>query len=127
LKALLTNDHKRAEAIMWSLGEIGNEAALPFLLTALQANFIPKSAILALGKIGSPDAVEAILDSLCSDDEAVRLLCVKAIGQIRFGAKSPLISKASHTISARLESEASRRVKLLLAVVKHRLEKTLEQ
>ncbi len=127
LRALLTTDRKRAEAVMWSLGEIGDESALPFLLTALKANFIPRSAILALGKIGSPNAVDAILGSLGSTDEAVRLLAVKAIGQIRFGQNDGLITRASNTLTTRLGSEASRRVKLLLAVVKNRLEKSLEQ
>lgn len=127
LKALLTNNHKRGEAIMWSLGEIADIAALPFLLTALRANFIPKSAILALGKIGSRDAVDAILQNLGSSDEAVRLLAVKAIGQIRFFHDDDLKSKASHSLAERLLSEASRRVKLLLAVVKSRLEMTTAQ
>lgn len=127
LRALLTTDQKRAEAVMWSLGEIGDETAIPFLLNALSANFIPRSAILALGKIGSPKTVDAILESLGDTDEAVRLLAVKAIGQIRFGRNDGLISRASHSLSMRLTHEASRRVKLLLAVVKSRLEKSLEQ
>ncbi len=127
LRALLTTDLRRAEAVMWSLGEIGDESALPFLLMALDEDFVPRSAILALGKIGSPNSVDAILSSLNNTDEAVRLLAVKALGQIRFGSNEFLIAKARSSLSMRLSREASRRVKLLLAVVKRRLEKNLEQ
>jgi HEAT repeat protein len=126
VRALLTTHHKRAEAIMWSLGELGDKRALPFLLTALQSDFVPKSAIIALGKIGSPDAADALFACLNSDDEAIRLLSVKAIGQIRFDSNDKIFSKARYAISTRLSNEASRRVKLLLAVVKSRLEKSIE-
>lgn len=126
LRALLTTDQKRAQAFMWSLGEIGDDAAIPFLLAALRAKFVPKSAILALGKIGHPRTVDALLERLNDDDEAVRLLAVKALGQIRFGQDNLLINRAKTGIKLQLTQEGSRRVKLLLSVIKNRLEKSLE-
>lgn len=126
LRALLTTDQKRAQAVMWSLGEIKDEAAVPFLLSALTANFVKKSAILALGKIGSPKTVDAILENLNDSDETIRLLAVKALLQIRFGQDHTIISKTKQLLKVQMACEASRRVKLLLSVLKDRLEKVLE-
>jgi HEAT repeat protein len=127
LRALLTTDERRAQAVMWSLGEIGDETAIPFLLNALDAGFVPKSAILALGKIGSFQAVDALLRALNDSEETVRLLAVKALGQIRFAGNNGLVAKATNSLSVQMSCESSRRVKLLLAVVKGRLERSLEQ
>lgn len=126
LRAVLTTDSKRAEAVIWALGEIGDEAALPYLLTALRARFVPKSALLALGKIGSPEILDGILLSLEDDDETVRLLSAKALLQIRFQHDVTLITKASHAINSRLAHETSRRVKLILSVNKSRLLKAVD-
>lgn len=127
LRALLTTDQKRAEAIMWALGEIGDESSIPFLIEALNANFLTKSAILALGKIGSPVSIKPILKSLSDHDEGIRVLAAKALGQIRYNQDAQIISDMLPMLKARLSQETSRRVKLLVAVICSRLEKTIEQ
>lgn len=127
LRALLTEQEKRAEAIIWALGEIGDEAAVPFLTHALNAQFVPKSAILALGKIGSPDAVETILCNLRDSDEIIRLLAAKALSQIRFNDDFNLIRRICGALNEQLMHECSRRVKLMLSVVRSKLDKAIRQ
>jgi HEAT repeat protein len=127
LRALLTTDQKRAEAIMWALGEIGDESSIPFLIEALNANFLTKSAILALGKIGSPSSIKPILKSLSDNDEGIRVLAARALSQIRYDRDVQLIADMLPMLKARLCEETSRRVKLLVAVIYSRLEKTIEQ
>lgn len=126
LRALLTTDRQRAEAVVWALGEIGDDSSIPFLLSALHANFVAKSAILALGKIGSPKAADAILGRLADNDETVRVLAAKALGQIRFVNDIKLNSRTILALKARIPHETSRRVKLLLVLICSRLEKTVE-
>src|SRR5580700_7609550 len=72
LDAFLTTHGKKAQAVSWALGEIGAQEALPFLTEALASQFVPKSAIVALGKIGSPDSLEILLSTLNDDDDATR-------------------------------------------------------
>ena len=126
LRAVLTMDEKRAEAVMWALGELGDEAALPFLKAALEANFVPKSTLLALGKIGSPSMVLAILACLGDHDESVRLLAVKALSQCQLGHDILLIRKVSQVIKDHLVHETSRRIRLLLLVLINLLDKVLD-
>ncbi|HXW53542.1 MAG TPA: HEAT repeat domain-containing protein [Myxococcota bacterium] len=126
LRALLTTDLKRAEAVMWALGEIGDEISVPFLLKAINARFAIKSAILALGKIGSKAIAGAMLKSLADQDEAVRVLAAKALSQVRFDDDFETISSLLPVLKSHLTTETSRRVKLMVAVTCSRLEKTME-
>lgn len=127
LRALLTNDHRRAEAIIWALGEIGSESSVPFLITVMEKKFVVKSAIFALGKIGAPEAAVPILKNLHDNDETVRVLAAKALGQIRFGQKFDLMAAILPELKTQLVDEPSRRVKLSIAVICSRLEKAIQQ
>jgi HEAT repeat protein len=126
LRAVLTVDEKRAEAVIWALGELGDASALPFLQAALKARFVPKSTLLALSKIGSPTTVEVVLPYLEDHDEAIRLLAVKALSRVRLGHDVVLITTMSHAINARLIGETSRRIKLMLLVLKNLLDKAID-
>jgi HEAT repeat protein len=123
LRAVLTTDQKRAEAIIWALGEIGDESAVPFLVAALEANFVPKSVMLALGKIGSVRTIDIILETLKNADETLRILAVKALAVAPFETEQSLVVKIKIALNTRLVVESSRRVKLMLSVIKSRLEK----
>lgn len=127
LRAFLTKEQKRAEALVWALGEIKDESAVPFLLAALSAGFVSKSVILALGKIGSLEAMDAILGSLNDRDETIRLLATKALGQLSYDSDTTKATKVCFALKARLAHEASRRVKLLLAATSGRLIRMIEQ
>ena len=77
------------------LGEIGESRALPALILAIneydQRTTLKTEALLALGRIGDPEAVEPIgrlLDRSLSDPNAeLRLIAIPVLGQLG-GAKS---------------------------------------
>jgi|SRR5579871_3029650 len=123
LRALLTTDQKRAEAIMWALGEIGDDKSVPYLKDALEAGFAMKSAILALGKIGAPTIARSLLNSLHHKDETVRALAARALSQLRFEQQKPAILDLLPELKNHLARETSRRVKLMIAITLSRLER----
>jgi HEAT repeat protein len=114
LDAFLTTHGKKAQAVSWALGEIG-------------AQFVPKSAIVALGKIGSPDSLEILLSTLNDDDDATRALAVKSIGQLRLSGDQKRIAKALSALRLRLKIEQKRSVKLVLCIICNRLERELSK
>lgn len=121
LRALLTTHQKRGDAIIWAIGELRIKKAIPFLKAAVRANFSVKSAISALGKIGSPKVVDVLLDHLNDDDEVVRLLAARSLGQVGFEHEHSLIKKTHRMLEVRLAKEKSRRVRLALSLVKSKL------
>lgn len=123
LRAFLTTDGRKAQAIAWALGELGDAQAVPFLEEALQASFIPKSAIIALGKIGASAALSSLLKCLEQRDELLRTLAVKSIGHLCFGDEQNLRAQAIEMLSLHEKKESSRSVRLLIRVTCMRLEK----
>lgn len=123
LSAMLTTNVKKAQAIAWALGELKDPRATPFLVEALSQDFIAKSAIVALGKIGSLDSLDILLRSLKHRDENQRALVVKAIGQLSYGNHYELKSKTVGTLMRHLAGESSRTVRLAICVISARLEK----
>lgn len=122
LHALLTTDQKRAQALMWAIGEIGDDSATAVLLEALNANFMPENALSALGKIGSLKVVDVLILRLEDQEESIRALAAKSLGQAHFILNSQLAFRIREKVEERLNLESSRRVKLLLAVIKRKLE-----
>lgn len=125
LRAVLSTDARRVEAVVWALGEVGDESAVPFLLMALEANFVPKSTLLALGKIGSLGAVFPVISCLKDPDEIVRLLAVKALSHNRLREDVESVHLIRQAISDCLMVELSRRVRLMLSVLKNVLDKAV--
>ncbi len=64
------------------VGRIGDETSIPFLQKAITARFAVKSAILALGKIGSPVIAATMLKGLADKDETIRVLAAEALSQV---------------------------------------------
>ncbi len=122
LEAFLTTNGKKAQAVAWALGEIRDPQAVPFLLEALVAQFIPKSSIIALGKIGASSSLEVLINCLNNSDETVRVLAVKSIGQLHYVGKE-LKTKALSALMKHLLHEVSRAVRLAICVTSARLEK----
>jgi HEAT repeat protein len=73
------------EEIIGSLGKIGDDRALPFLLEALQRcqDHDLIAPIRALGDVGSEQSVERLLPFLECDDNWVKNETAKALGKIR--------------------------------------------
>lgn len=123
LSSFLTTNVKKAQAIAWALGELKDPRATAFLIEALSQDFIAKSAIVALGKIGCLDSLDILLRNLKHRDENLRALVVKAIGQLSYGDQYELKSKTVATLMRHLAAESSRTVRLALCVISARLEK----
>ncbi|MCA9507461.1 MAG: HEAT repeat domain-containing protein [Myxococcales bacterium] len=123
LKSFLTTNLKQAQAVAWALGELKDTRALPFLIEALDADFISQSVIVALGKIGSLQALETFFRLLDERDEKQRALIVKAIGQLSFEHEHALKREAVTRLMKCLEKEKSRAVRLTICVTSARLEK----
>lgn len=127
LHAFLTTGSRKAQAVSWALGEIGNPSALPFLTEALSSNFVPKSAIIALGKIGSPTSLDILVSFLVDSDESVRALAARSLGQIKFGDDFALMKKAMAALKMQLRVETARAVKLVICAVSGRFQRALDQ
>src|SRR6185437_13577944 len=115
--AFLTTVARKAQAVSWALGEIGDESALPFLTEALLAHFVPKSAIVALGKIGSKSSVEILVKFLSDKDANLRALSAKSLGQIKFLNDQELMQKTLLSLKMQLKIETARTVKLVICSV----------
>lgn len=125
--AFLTTVARKAQAVSWALGEIGDESALPFLTEALLSHFVPKSAIVALGKIGSKSSVEILLKFLGDKDANLRALSAKSLGQIKFLNDQELIKKTLSSLKMQLKIENVRAVRLTICTVSGRLQEALEK
>lgn len=97
LRALLADhDHLVAEAAAWALGERNDRDAVPLLITMTTSHEEPlcrESAVAALGAIGDPSAVPAILTA-CSDKPAIRRRAVLALAPFDGPAVEGAIDKA---------------------------------
>jgi len=127
LHAFLTTAGRKAQAVSWALGELGDTSALPFLMEALSSNFIPKSAIVALGKIGAPASIDMLFSCLHEGDETMRALAARALGQVKFGENRELVLKAHSGLKKQLKVETARSVKLVICAVSLRLNRLLSQ
>lgn len=125
LQALLTTGGRKAQAVSWALGELGHESALPFLTEALSSNFIPKSAIVALGKIGAPASIGILERWLFVGDEITRALAARALGQLKFDGNRKLIERTHAALKKQLKVECARSVKLVICAYALRLERLL--
>ncbi len=123
LRAFLTPDGKKAQAIAWALGELGDAQAVPFLEEAILASFIPSSAIIALGKIGVRSSLPILLACLEEKDELLRALAAKSIGRLCFEGESEPRDRALTKLKAHETKEPSRSVRLLIRATCMRLEK----
>lgn len=79
-----------------ALGQLGSEAAVPALATAMQSADIDRcrSAALALGQIGSPTAVSVLIEALQRSDELPHHCALWALGQVPAGESSEALSQA---------------------------------
>ncbi len=123
LEAFLSTNGKKAQAVAWALGELADARAVPFLTEALAAKFIPKSSIIALGKIGASSSLDVLINCLKDRDETLRALAVKSIGQLRYGTQMELKARAVSVLMEQLRREVSRAVRLAICVTCARLEK----
>ena len=83
------------QTICWTLERLGEETALPALLTALQAeeSSVRCQAALALGTLGNPTSLPHLLTALNEDEDiTVRNVAAQALGSLRgIKAFEPLI------------------------------------
>ncbi|HVE95330.1 MAG TPA: HEAT repeat domain-containing protein [Acidimicrobiales bacterium] len=97
LRALLADDdHLVAEAAAWALGERNDEGAVPLLIDMTTSHNEPlcrEAAVAALGAIGDPTALPAIL-AACSDKPAIRRRAVLALAPFDGADVEAAIDKA---------------------------------
>ncbi|NLA39184.1 MAG: HEAT repeat domain-containing protein [Methanomicrobiales archaeon] len=85
VEALRAGDPDTRQGVTAALSQIG-KPAVSALIEALQAGEDPEvciGAALALGRIGDPAAVDALIGALNSDEEGLRLAAREALGGIR--------------------------------------------
>jgi HEAT repeat protein len=83
LDEMLARAEKRDKHAIRVLGTIGDEAAVDTLIEYVDADVgLQKVTFLALGKIGSPEAVQPLADQLVADDGEVRSTAARALGLI---------------------------------------------
>ena len=75
-------DERVIEAVATALGELEDEAALPWLTSLARDHsdkLVREAAVAALGAIGHPDALPVLLDLLSNGPPQVRRRCVVAL------------------------------------------------
>lgn len=75
-------DERVVEAVATALGELEDEAAMPWLSTLATDHgdkLVREAAVAALGAIGHPDALPVLLDLLTTGPPQVRRRCVVAL------------------------------------------------
>ncbi len=78
-------DEKIRERAVFGLGELHVQSAVPALITVLTTAVTPRlrwETVVTLGKIGSPEAVPALMIALQDEDVSVSGSAAKALGQI---------------------------------------------
>ncbi len=74
-------DHQQAAA--WALGELGDSRAVGPLIDATDRVSVADAALTALGRIGSPDAVQKLLDRLGDSSWWIGFACAaRALGDL---------------------------------------------
>lgn len=112
LKAFLTTHEKKARAIAWALGEIGDARANVFLIEALHGHFVVKDCVQALGKIGSVSSFKTLLKALAHKEASVRALAAKALGQLNYEQHGSIKEKVLSNLNSSLKNENSMVVRL---------------
>lgn len=85
---------RRSAAI--ALGRIGDQAATPALLNALNDESLSIDAANALGRIGDPRAVDGLLNLIGDSDASVRQAAVSALNSLAIPAMSKRIIPLLH-------------------------------
>ena len=83
LEAFQTEDPYVGSAIAWALGELKDARAVSWLVAALENGFVPANAAEALGRIGDPDAVPALMNTLNHPNDDARAYAARALGLMR--------------------------------------------
>jgi len=101
----LLNPHNlvAADAIIWALGEIGRPAALPALLYIIASDWLTADALEAVGKIGDQRAMPVLLPLLARGNETERRLSAEAIVRIIRSSGGDLIEEYRTSLLAILE------------------------
>ncbi|NNF65262.1 MAG: hypothetical protein HKN07_13520 [Acidimicrobiia bacterium] len=82
MEAADDHDERVVEAVATALGELEDEAALPWLTTLAKDHtdkLVREAAVAALGAIGHPDALPVLLELLGKGPPQVRRRCVVAL------------------------------------------------
>jgi HEAT repeat protein len=71
-----------SRAILWALGEIGSEEAIPYITRALAENFRPIDALMAIGKIGNIGTVGLITPYILQGETESRITALRALSMV---------------------------------------------
>ena len=125
LKAFQTDDQLVGSAIAWALGQLADSRALTWLAAALENGFVAANAAEALGRIGDPEAIPIVIDSLYSDNEDTRAYAARALGMIKApenisGLRATTwLQRKEESIDAlceTMESDPSRKVRIFASI-----------
>ncbi|MFS0519670.1 HEAT repeat domain-containing protein [Nostoc sp. UIC 10607] len=102
------------EIIIKSLGEIGSTRAIPYLIRILKKNsgaddYVRKNAAQALGKIGSDDAIDSLIESLITDDY-VREYAANSLGIIGSDTAILALNQALTSYDNKVRSAAAKAI-----------------
>ncbi|MDY6836292.1 MAG: HEAT repeat domain-containing protein [Chloroflexota bacterium] len=103
IQSLADRDPSIRWGAAWTLGEIGDSRAIPFLIAALdnKDNYVRRHVIESLGRIGGAEAAPPLINALEDDDVWVRRDAVNALANVGRPAVEPLIEnlmKAEHGV-----------------------------
>jgi HEAT repeat protein len=97
LLSLDDEDAKVADNVIFALGELGDQKAVPPLIKVLnhsKSDRLRKSAAKALGLLGSKEAVDSLISALNDPDFKVRKSAARSLGQLGDKKAIPALKKA---------------------------------
>jgi len=124
LAAFKTHNTSVGAAVAGALGMIRDARALPPLLEALKADFVPADACDALGALGDARAAPGLTRALKHRDEKVRARAARALGALRSGLAAADCREARDKAVLALRkllADPSRKLRLSAALSLHEL------
>jgi HEAT repeat protein len=114
--AFTREDRKLSASLARALGSLGDKAAAPLLVEALDGNFVPVEAAEALGRSNDKQAVPALMRALSHRNQEVRAVAAYALACLEPGTEQEEQSVRAELTT--LREDRSPKVRLCAAVAR---------
>jgi HEAT repeat protein len=115
--AFSRDDRRLSAALARALGQLGDRAAVPLLVEALEGDFVPVEAAEALGRTNDVQALPALVRALSHRQDAVRAAAAYAIACLE--PRPDEEEQRIGTALTALRDDRSQRVRLCAAVARY--------